>query len=363
MKNNTYSKKSDGCFYSPFRITIDDMEHLILVNFEKDPDEFYNTFELQTARDKNGRKRFLVIAYRKDGSTDVYYQPGYPFASQAGILNDSEFIESPLEDAKFEVIADRLEVFFSFTDKKGRRITAKVQEDKIRKKKPFFLLAPVGVISRQPVSLPVYSLYRMSFVRKKYSDIEIDIDEVKHRPDTFPMPIDCSRNFFTRYSSDTFNVDLNKDVNGPLSPLIPVKNKIQAEGITYELNDNNGHFEIKRMVAGNRKHEVIIELSPPLPDIACLNDKMQYEGNFTIATDNSTGNLTGKYFLVKQVDEILLQLKPSGGWHPNEKRRILKILFLAVKVFKDWPKSYVWNARISLSGSAPMVIKSNWERV
>ena len=47
-------------------------------------------------------------------------------------------------------------------------------------KKPFFLLAPVGVISKTPVSLPFYSLYRMSFIRKNHAVIEIDIDKVAH---------------------------------------------------------------------------------------------------------------------------------------------------------------------------------------
>jgi len=46
---NIYSRNSDGSFFSPFSMSIDDMEHLILINFEKDPDKYYNTFELQKA--------------------------------------------------------------------------------------------------------------------------------------------------------------------------------------------------------------------------------------------------------------------------------------------------------------------------
>jgi len=91
LKREIYSRSSDGRFYSPFSLSVDDMEHLILVNFEKDPDEFYHTFELQQARDDNGRKILLVIAYRNDGGADVYHQPGYPFASQASLLNDAGF--------------------------------------------------------------------------------------------------------------------------------------------------------------------------------------------------------------------------------------------------------------------------------
>jgi hypothetical protein len=85
-ETDVYSKMSDGIFFSPFSLSIDAMGHLILVNFEKDPDEFYNTFELQQARDINGERSYLVIAYRKDGSSDVYHQSSFPFGSQANIL-------------------------------------------------------------------------------------------------------------------------------------------------------------------------------------------------------------------------------------------------------------------------------------
>ena len=49
LNGNIYSKASDGHFYSPFSLSIDNMEHLILINFEKNPDKYYNTFELQQA--------------------------------------------------------------------------------------------------------------------------------------------------------------------------------------------------------------------------------------------------------------------------------------------------------------------------
>lgn len=49
LTNDIYSKGSDGSFYPPFSLSIDAMEHLILINFEKDPDKYYNTFELQKA--------------------------------------------------------------------------------------------------------------------------------------------------------------------------------------------------------------------------------------------------------------------------------------------------------------------------
>ncbi len=44
-----YNRKSDGILYSPFNLSIDDMKKLILINFEKDPDELYNRVLTETA--------------------------------------------------------------------------------------------------------------------------------------------------------------------------------------------------------------------------------------------------------------------------------------------------------------------------
>lgn len=297
-KTDVYSKMSEGIFFSPFSLSIDDMEHLILVNFEKDSDEFYHTFELQQASDKNGKNRFLVIAYRKDGSTDVYHQDGFPFGSQSSLLNDVNFFVRPMENAKFEVSADYLEVYFAFEDKTHREIKVMVKETNRLKKNPFFLLAPIGVVPKKPVSLPVYSLYEMSFTKQKYSVIEIEIDKVKHKPDTFPLPIDYAKNYFTRYSTETFNVDLNKNFHGPLLPLKPDKNNnIENKGINYELIDNDGHYEIKGMNAKNKKHQININFSPPIPDIICLKDEVIVDGDFNITTDKSTGRIGGRFHL------------------------------------------------------------------
>jgi len=362
-QNNIYASNPSGKFFSPFNLIIDDMERLILVNFEKDPDEHYNILEFQQACDKNEKRSFLVIAYRNDGAADVYHQADYPFASQASILNDVKFFVSPLENAKFEIKPDSLEVYFSFQDKMGREIKVKVNELRREKKQPFSLLAPVGVISRNPTSLPVYSLNEMSFTNQKHTQIDIEINNRKHKPDAFPLPLDFSKNYFTRYSADTFNVDWNRNYDGPLNPLFPINNKAEAQGTTYELINNNGHYEIKCMSTKNKEHNLDINFSPPIPDIACLKEDFSSDGNFTITTDKTPGTLSGVYFLKRLGDEISIKIHPKYGWQPNERRLILKFLFLFIKVFKQWPKSYVWNAKIKLDSSNLPMMKSSWKRI
>ncbi|MDD4192721.1 MAG: hypothetical protein PHI28_15405 [Mangrovibacterium sp.] len=362
--DDLYAGPSNGTIFSPFGLNIDPMEHLILINFEKDPDELYRIFEVQQARDENDRKRLLIIAYRNDGGADVYYQGGFPFASQDRVLNHASFIERPMEDARFDVNSDHIEVFFSFEDETGRKIKASVNERNRQKKNPFFLLAPVGEVSRNPISLPVYSLYEMSFTRQKYTDIEIEIDNVKHKPDTFPIPIDCSKNYFTRYSLDAFNVDWNKNFKGPLSPLIPGdKHEAEEKGISYEYEKNKGHCEIKRISAKNRKHTIRIDFSPAIPDIVCLREGIGLNGGFSITTDKTKGTIRGFYQLKREGNEIDIEVRPDCGWEPNESRWVLRFLFFVVKVFKEWPKSYVWTSKIKLDDVSQPIMESSWKRV
>lgn len=364
LKKEIYAKNSDGSFYSPFSLSIDEMEHLILINFEKDPDEHYNTFELQKASDKSGRKGLLVIAYRNDGGADVYHQEGYPLASQESLLNDVNFTVCPLEGARFDVDDKRMDVFFAFTDRYGREIKVKADEDRSPRKKPFFLLAPIGTLARKPKSFPVYSLYGMSFTKRKYTDIEISIDGTKHKPDTFPLPLDGAKNYFSRYSADTFNVDWNKNFQGQLVPLMPGEDNRAMNGdVVYELFNNGGHYEIRRMSATNGKHLLSIDFTPPVPDISCLRKGLDMNGSFVITTEGAPGSIRGAYHLRSRENNVAMTIHPDKGWIPDEKRLLLKLLFSMVKVFKNWPKSYTWNAIINFDSIKKPLIKSSWERL
>jgi len=359
-----YAKSSNGTIISPFGFKIDPMEQLILVNFEKDPDKLYNILEFQKASDKNGNKYLLAIAYRIDGKTDVFYQEGFPFGAQESILNNVSFYERPLENAKFEINPDHITVYFNFEDPMGREIKVQVNESKTQNKKPFFLLAPVGANSKSPTSLPVYSLYEMSFAKQKYTDIVIEIDNIKHKPDTFPIPIECSKNYLTRYSADTFNVDWNTNFTGKLYPLIPsINNTVSDKGINYELDKKNNHYEIKCIHASNHKHKINVKFCPAIPDIICLKQGIELDGNFSITTDNAKGNIKGYYRIEKKENDICLEIKSNKGWTPNEKRWILKILFYFVKVFQEWPKTYLWNAKISLNDTTNLYMHSEWKRI
>lgn len=362
-RNTIYSKQSRGILYSPFNLNIEPMEHLILVNIEKNPDKFYKIFELQQARDEKNNIKLLVIAYRNDNSVDIYYQCGYPFAQRNNVFEDIDFIERPMKNSKFDVTCNAMDIYFSFEDKFGREVEVIVSETRRNEKKPFSILAPVGGSSNKPLSLPIYMLNQMAFTRRAHTNIMVKIDDAIHQPDTFPLPMDWSRNYFTRYSVDTFIVDWNKNYKGLLSPLMPNKNRtIENKGIRYRLMDNNGHHEIRRMSIGNEKHQLKIDFSPAVPDIICLKDGIEIEGIFVVSSDKSIGTIEGVYEIRRDKEIIHISIHPSKGWKPNEGNWLLKLFFFLAPSFKTWPSTYIWRAMIkSTDGKAPMMA-SSWER-
>lgn len=367
MKNKEiYSSTNKGFIYSPFSFKIDKMRQLILINFEKDPDSSYNVFELQMAKDEIKNTKFLIIGYQINGSADVYLQESYPLCNQNNILNNVNFYTRTLHNTKFDIYPDKLDVYFEFEDKFGRYIKVSVFENNLSKKKPFFLLAPVGTISESPNLLPIYSLYKMAFTRRKNSSIEIFIGNKKHKPDTFPLPIDFSKNYFTRYSADTFNIDWNKNFKGLLLPINYQKNQlINKDNIIYETVNNNQRIEIKNITTSNSFHKINLNFNPPFPDISCLRTNIanKITGKFKIRTDHTKGNISGRYIIISMNNEINIKILPCFGWNPRENRIILKILFSIIKIFKNWPKTYEWNSKIIFDSNNIPIMNSTWKRI
>ena len=87
------------------------------------------------------------------------------------------------------------------------------------------------------------------------------------------------------------------------------------------------------------------------------------DGGFTITTDGSAGYIHGEYHVRTRDQEIEMSLHPDKGWIPGDKRLILKFLFMIARVFKDWPKSYEWNATINFGNTLYPFMKSSWKRI
>ncbi len=369
MTNNpadVYDTPSKGRFYSPFNLNIDPMKRLLLINFEKDPDIIYRGFEPQVFDDAVNGTGLLVIAYRNDGQVDVYHQPSLRLVHKNFDIVEqglADMIERPLEDAHFEVTPHGVDLAFSFKDKQGRPIEVRIEENNPKPIKPFDMLAPLGSGTVQPPALPLIFLYDFYFVRRAGTELEIKVDGKTLKPDTLPMPIDFARVFFTRYATDPFVVTWNATHDGPLTPLEPGRaGAYDDQGTIYDLVENDGHFEIAHMRGRDEKHEVTFTFTPPVPDVASLKDGANVKGAFAIACEASTGTVSGVYHVQRHGHHVELMVHPSGGWQSQPQKWSVKLLFRLVPLFRDWPKTYGWTARIDLGTTGAPLMHAAWER-
>lgn len=355
-------------FFNPFRIQIDPMERLLLVNLENDPDSLYIGFEPQVFNDSINGTGMLVIAWRADGYVDVYHQPGlnpdpgkYDIAGK-GLKNK---VCSPLHKAFFRVEEQGVQAWFSLEDIWGRTIEVGISESNSTKRKPFGLLAPMGQAATQPSAMPVVLLHDFYFVRQKNTEIIVRIDGTEHKPDKLPIPLDRRRMYFARYSPDPLIATLNPAFSGILQPLA-VTDPIVA-GIDNTLcimESNHGIWGLKKMEIAHAQHNLTLAFEPAFPDIMLLADQQELTGKFTLAGHRSTGRIAGTYLIRKDGHKVGIQLHPGKGWKPRAAGKAsLRFLYTVAGVFRNWPKSYLWTAEVDLSDPSQAFMQSGWERI
>ena len=359
-------KQDTHLFYSPFNLMIDDMKHLCLINIEKDPDALYTAFEPQLFKGKD-KKGIRILAYRNDGYVDLYQEESLRTEEEVELnvagkgLGDLVYVA--MKNKKFVFLQYGIDVHFSFNDKNGRPIELKVIEKGPKRPKPFSILDPIGVSSENPNELPIFFLYGFYFVKQKNTEVVIRIDEKLHQPDALPIPIGGNKVYFMRYAKETIIGAWNKCRHETLQPIrIQGDSGMSVDGCVYTFDKVADVYAIKSMEAKNNSHTLKITFTPAIKELTTLAINEQQNGRFVISGEPSVGTIEGDYRMHRQQSKVDLSIVPIKGWKPNEKRMMVKAIYTAIKLFKDWPKTYVWNATITLDEKDGPSIVSKWER-
>lgn len=368
IKTVVGQKTKETVLYIPFRIDIDPMDKLLLINFEKDPDSVYIGFEPQVFLDANNNEVHLVIGWRVDGKVDVYHQPGLSLNPEKYNITGKglhQMAMREMSEAFFEINNCGVQAFYFFKDLYDRDVILRVKESNSKKRKPFGLLAPMGFAAEKPSSLPLIYLHDFYFVRKKHTVIEISIQGKNHKPDWLPLPMDWTQMYFTRYSPKPLIATLNPAFDGKLVGINVEEGTRKVQFEEYILNlqwENNTPF-ISSITRNNNIHLIELSFSPPFPTIQSLSQVVDYSGSFIIEGDTSTGKIHGHYSIIKQDEKINLSMIPSGGWKPRPTKLSLHFMYRVVKIFRNWPSTYKWNAKIHKDKQDIFWMESAWKRI
>ena len=362
-----YDTSGDGLFYSPFDLKLDPMACLLLINFNKDPDAIYNAFEPQVFDDPQHGRGLMVIAYLPDTRFDIYHQPGLRLdRATYDIVGKGlrELVERPMADAVFDIGPTGVRLDMRFDDFAGRPVGLWIQERGDKPTKPFTILAPLGDTTESPPALPLFHLYDFYFVRRAGTDVVISVDGRARKPDSIPMILDGARVHFLRYAADPFLASWNEGSERELRP-IPVtdgQTLVHDGAVTYELARRDGRAEIAAMSIANERHALRIGFDPPVPDVSGIRDGVIVPGTFSIRGDAGSGVVSGVYSLARVGENVDINVRPSDGWQPEVDRWGVKLIFALVPVFRKWPTTYEWTARLTLQEGAPPVMRSAWRR-
>lgn len=357
----------NNIIYSPFNLEISEMESLALINIEKDPDKVYKGFEPQSINNKEFGLVLRILGYRNDGYVDVYQEKKLPRDEKDKIevagKGLGDFIYLNMEKNRFIIDEHGVDLELIFIDKLERRIVLKIKEHDSKKINPFSLLAPVGVSSVNPVSLPVFFLYGFYFIRQKNTDVNIQIEDKIHNLDKF-IRMDGSKMYFARYSKESVICEWNKATNSFIEGMKVENNRcISRNGVEYKLESVKDDYYIKSMKLDGKRGGVNVKFSPSIKDIRHIEDGEKIEGSFIISGDKSVGIIEGMYSLYCKEKLIRIIAIPNRGWIPNEKRIILRFIYFATRIFKMWPKTYKWIANIDIRDNENPKIQSKWERI
>jgi hypothetical protein len=102
--------------------------------------------------------------------------------------------------------------------------------------------------------------------------------------------------------------------------------------------------------------------SPAFPNLDAYTGRSA-EGVFEIAGHESTGVVRGDYTVQNIDGQIFVELNPSGGWIPNEKKLSVRFLYRVVPMFRNWPTTYRWTAMLNKDENGVMQMNSSWERI
>ncbi len=354
-RNNSlkiYESSPKNMIFSPFNITTDHIDRLMLINFEEDP--IYYAIELQIFRIA-GEKLPMVIMYRKDDLMDIYYTNEAIIEYRKKLFEDIwtnvSFNQLEEIDFRFQIDDMGLDAYLFLKDKLEKDIELKIKENTPGRELTA-MLTPIVTANKKPQYFPIVYLNEFSMVIKKDTEIFIKIHGFLRKPDEIPVRMNGMYVYLARYSLEPIIGNWNNSFSGNLNPILINSSNLNkiSENLTYEIFNNEGYYEIEKISGKDDVgHTISFEFSPAIPNIIALKSNMKIKGKFSCCINDIKGIFAGEYYINRVGDIISLNIQPIKGWQPFPG--------------KLWLKTYKWTANIDIIDNDNVRIQSYWYRI
>ena len=330
-----------GALRPLFSLDIDPRDRLLL--FDIADDETYVAMEIQGFDDAVHGHGLLVLLARHDGTVDIYRQPGLrlergPFSIGRGI---GEWRETEIDPARLAIHPDGVDVEIGLVDAGGRRITVRIDDRDGTPRKRATLLAPVGSGVADPRQFFVVLMRDFDLGRTSGIEPRLTVDGEHRTIRPFPGPARLHRRRFIRYSADPIIAILNPDHDGPVdtATLGPLSSVGAHDGSTT----------------------ATLRFLPSIPDLTELHSARAASGAWWLDVADQPA-LTGGDWTARRTDDIVdITLAVTRPWRPRDLPLSLRLVTTLARVFRDWPTTYRWDARIDLAADPPH-LRASWSR-
>lgn len=343
----------------PITLELSPIRRLLIIDLADDPT--YRTLEPQVLEGPGGDE-VVLLAYRHDDHVELYAPTdsdidpsGYDGLGK-GLLGIHHTI---FESARFDVTDDGLQLDMSLAAPNGRRFDLRIHEHLAGRRDLIPVLAPVGGTFDTPTFFPFLWLPGMSFIPIRGTVVDVRVDGQTRRIPRLPLPIGGRRCLMARYDPDVLVCQLNPD-DVPVVRRVPAHGAGGAHELGIEVVETRDGYGIAAVRVGRGGHTCAAVLDPPLPDIRSLPASARRSGAIKLQADDATA-LTGRYELTRVDNRVNLVIEGFGPWRTRMRRPLLALLF-RLPVFRRWPTTYRYQARLDLTGTTEELVTARWTR-
>lgn len=339
----------------PFRLATNYMEKLLVADIKGDPE--FSALEPQTFDDPINGKGMRVIRYRRDGTVDVYWQPGVRFDRSTFEIGKgtADLAETEITPARFEITDRGLDLDVRFTDLQGRVNALTIRED-TRGKKSFPLLAPISSNIEHPIQFNVVYLPDIDFVRRAGTVISGRIGERAIQPGSIPLLINGRRIWLMRYADKPVIGIFNPRIEQPTLVEMNGAGQVEVDGMSLTIEADGS---LARMTVGQASKQTELDFTPAFPNLLDFAEGKSARGQWILHTAGARIT-AGAYSAVNQGGSIAVDLDELENWKPENLPFSVWLLTTVVRMFRTWPSTYRWRGVVK-TGEQPSMT-GTWER-